>query len=96
MFEEMRAVSDAHKFLRPLSALKMATVNGGKALGLEGEVGNLAPGSFADLVTVPGHPARGKVYEHLLQHRGPVPTVMVDGRWVVKPSSAASEVASRK
>ncbi len=59
MFGEMRtaallakAVSGDASSIAALTALRMATLNGAKALGLEEETGSLAAGKSADLVAV--------------------------------------------
>jgi Amidohydrolase family len=44
--------------LEPVEAIKVATLNGARALGREREIGTVAPGKHADLVLVKGDPAR--------------------------------------
>jgi len=44
--------------LTPAEALRAATADAARLLGLEGKVGALTPGAFADLVAVPGDPTR--------------------------------------
>ncbi|HKG13323.1 MAG TPA: amidohydrolase family protein [Pyrinomonadaceae bacterium] len=44
--------------LTPAEALRAATSGAARLLGLEGKVGSIAPGAFADLVAVPGDPTR--------------------------------------
>ena len=44
--------------LTPTEALRAATADAARLLGLEGKVGTIAPGAFADLVAVPGDPTR--------------------------------------
>lgn len=44
--------------LTPAEALRAATADAARLLGLEGKVGVIAPGAFADLVAVPGDPTR--------------------------------------
>ncbi|MCE2470270.1 MAG: amidohydrolase family protein, partial [Dehalococcoidia bacterium] len=48
-----RAVSqDAAAFPRPADALRMATLGGAEALGLETQTGSLTPGKRADLIVL--------------------------------------------
>jgi imidazolonepropionase-like amidohydrolase len=42
--------------MTPMQAIQAATINGAQALGIEAEVGQLAPGFSADLVAVAGDP----------------------------------------
>lgn len=44
--------------LTPAEALRAATADAARLLGLEGKVGVIAPGAFADIVAVPGDPTR--------------------------------------
>jgi imidazolonepropionase-like amidohydrolase len=44
--------------LTPTEALRAATLDAARLLGLEGKVGVIAPGAFADLVAVRGDPTR--------------------------------------
>ena len=42
--------------MSPDAALRCATVNGAGLLGLEAELGAIAPGFYADLIAVDGNP----------------------------------------
>ena len=44
--------------LTPAEALRAATSDAARLLGLEGKIGVVAPGAFADIVAVPGDPTR--------------------------------------
>ncbi|HEX8560296.1 MAG TPA: amidohydrolase family protein [Pyrinomonadaceae bacterium] len=44
--------------LTPLEALRAATADAARLLGLEGRVGEIAPGAFADVVAVAGDPTK--------------------------------------
>ncbi|MGA2710626.1 MAG: amidohydrolase family protein [Steroidobacteraceae bacterium] len=59
--------------LQPLAVLQADLLNGAKLLGWEGQIGELKPGYYADIIAVPGNPL-----EHIeaLEH---VSFVMKDG-----------------
>jgi 5-methylthioadenosine/S-adenosylhomocysteine deaminase len=97
MFEAMRFAALLHKVktgdpraVPATSALEMATINGAKALGLEGQIGSLEAGKRADLVVVSTSSARmTPIYDpvsHLVYaaHGEDVRTVMVNGRVLMR------------
>lgn len=53
LFAEMAALRTDHPSLAPAAVIRMATVNGARALGLDGIFGTLEPGKTARLVAVP-------------------------------------------
>jgi cytosine/adenosine deaminase-related metal-dependent hydrolase len=85
MFEEMRTLAGKDPALRPVDILRMATLNGARALGLTGKIGQLAPRAFADLIAIPFDGKPGRAYDAILAHTGPVTVSMIDGRWVIPP-----------
>jgi len=98
MFEEMRTLAKKHPRLSARTILRMATVNGARALGLAGRVGELSATAFADLIIIPfaGNPA--EVCDAVLQHKGDVLASMIAGRWAIAPhgievSAAVAEAA---
>jgi imidazolonepropionase-like amidohydrolase len=44
--------------MTPLAALKADLINGAKLLGWQGQIGELKPGYFADVIAVPGDPSQ--------------------------------------
>jgi cytosine/adenosine deaminase-related metal-dependent hydrolase len=85
MFAEMRALADGDKTISPAEILKLATVNGARALGLAGKAGELSPGAFADLIAVPFVGKMSRIHEAVLEHSGNVAASMIQGRWVIPP-----------
>ena len=53
MFAEMAALVDQHQGLAPAAVLRMATLNGAHALGLDDRLGSIEPGKLAALLVVP-------------------------------------------
>ena len=85
MFAEMRALADADKNISPEIILQMATVNGARALGLAGKIGELSKNSFADLIALPYAGKFSRADEALLAHTGNVSASMIEGRWAIPP-----------
>ncbi|MBK9137681.1 MAG: amidohydrolase family protein [Verrucomicrobia bacterium] len=81
LLAEARAFLAAHPGVSPSALLRMMTVNGARALGLGGRVGELAPGAAADLLALPFSGPAGAAAETLLHHVGSIPAVMIGGRW---------------
>jgi imidazolonepropionase-like amidohydrolase len=44
--------------MSPTAVLQADLINGAKLLGWEGQIGELEPGYFADIVAVPGDPTK--------------------------------------
>lgn len=93
MFAEMNSAALVYKganrkaqCVSAADVLKMATVNGAKAIGHEGELGNLREGAIADLILVNLHepqfiPANNIISGLVYSSKGSeVDTVIVDGK----------------
>jgi aminodeoxyfutalosine deaminase len=85
LFEEMRAVAEEEPSLSARRVVHLVTLNGARALGLQGQIGELSENSFADLIALPfaGKPA--EIYNAILHHAGDVAASMIDGRWAIAP-----------
>jgi cytosine/adenosine deaminase-related metal-dependent hydrolase len=82
MFDEMRTLAEKAPDIPPSDILRMATINGARALGKAGELGELAPGALADLVAVPYAGPTSAGPEALIYFNGAVAASMVGGTWV--------------
>jgi cytosine/adenosine deaminase-related metal-dependent hydrolase len=85
LFEEMRALAAREPGLSPVKILRMATINGARALGLTGQIGELAEDSLADLIAIPDRTGTGGAAEAVLAHAGAVSASMIDGQWAMPP-----------
>jgi cytosine/adenosine deaminase-related metal-dependent hydrolase len=85
MFAEMRSLADSDKKISPEEILRMATVNGARALGLAGKIGELKKNAFADLIAIPFAGKIANVHAALIAHTGSVSASMIEGRWAVPP-----------
>ncbi|AHF07600.1 amidohydrolase [Desulfitobacterium metallireducens] len=95
LFGEMRSAALQQKLKKDSTALpayevlEMATIQGAKALGYE-DIGMLAPGYKADLITInfdqPHFYPRFSIPAHLVYvaHAGDVRTMMVDGKFIME------------
>ena len=97
LFEEGKLAALIHKRESPgnitdQEVLDMMTVNGAKALGLEDEIGSIAVGKRADIVTIelsspemrPFHGKEGLISNLVYSFGGGVEEVIVDGNHVIK------------
>jgi cytosine/adenosine deaminase-related metal-dependent hydrolase len=82
LFTEMQTFAESNPGVRPSDILRLATCNGGRALGLQGSVGEMAKNSFADLITIPYSGKIGEAESAVVQHRGDVTHSMIEGKWV--------------
>jgi len=82
MFEEMRQFAINNPLIPPEAILKMATINGARALGLSGKIGELREGACADLITIPYAGPVASVAEAVVNYQGNARETMIDGKWV--------------
>jgi hypothetical protein len=53
---------------------------------MQGLIGEIAPGAFADLIALPAAAAGTRLYDAVLHHQGPVAASMINGQWAMAPS----------
>jgi cytosine/adenosine deaminase-related metal-dependent hydrolase len=86
MFDEMRQLAIADKSVSALEIIRMATVNGARALGLAGKIGELSKNAFADLIALPFAGKISDIHEAIIQHSGNASASMIGGRWAIPPN----------
>ena len=84
LFDEMQEFSRQHPQVLWEQVVRMATINGARALGQAGQLGELSEGALADLIAIPMDPAY-EIHGAVVHHRGPVAASMIDGAWAVPP-----------
>jgi cytosine/adenosine deaminase-related metal-dependent hydrolase len=72
LFKEMQTMSDCFPNLPPEPIVRMATLNGARALGRAGELGELTPGARADLIAIPWSGPLPEVFEAIVRNEAPV------------------------
>lgn len=87
LFEEMRAFARLFPTVSPEAILQMVTVNPARALGYSGQLGEIRPGAFADLITLPMAHSSGNVCDLILNHTGNVSASMINGSWAITPTN---------
>jgi aminodeoxyfutalosine deaminase len=85
LFAEMRLLAERDASVSPFEILQMATVNGARALGLTGKIGELCQNAFADLIAVPYTGKTADAYETLINQTGSVCASMIAGNWAIPP-----------
>lgn len=88
LFEEMRMLATKSPELAPEHILRMATIQGAKALGHTGTLGELTEGALADMIALPST-GGSEVFEQILHHCGPVRASVISGRWAIEPDALA-------
>jgi len=86
MFSELRSFLRKNRDTPSGTVLRMATLNSAHALGLAGRLGEISPGAWADLITIPCREKLADVTEAVLHHRGAVTASMIGGKWAIAPN----------
>lgn len=87
LFDELREFARRFPQVAPETIVQMATLNAARALGQAGKLGELSPGTRADLVALPFERNHQALFESILQHPGRVAASMIDGRWAIAPAN---------
>ncbi len=85
LLQEMSLLAKQDPGLSPREILEMATLNGAKALGLSGRIGQLSQGFEADWVAIPFNGSAQKAMEAVIHHPGKIQAGMIGGNWTVPP-----------
>ncbi len=93
MFEEMQSLASRETSLPPKRILQMATVNGARALGMRGRIGELSPASFADVIAIPYSGQFSGIHDAVITHKADVSNSMIDGEWVRGDHVSQKELA---
>ena len=80
LFAEMRTLRNSEPWLSAEELLETVTVNPARALRREGELGRIAPGACADLISLPFSGNIATVCDEIVDHKKPIDWMMVDGR----------------
>jgi imidazolonepropionase-like amidohydrolase len=83
MFTEMRLLAEHDPAISPAQMLQMVTVNGARALGLAGQIGQLARNTAADWIALPFAGKTASVFDAVIQHPGRIQAGMIAGQWTV-------------
>ena len=87
---EIRQAQVFHRELAPVDWWRMVTLNGARALGLTGTLGEISPGALADLVAFPLRP-HDDPFASLIASKTPPSFLMVNGERKEKYRLSAEE-----
>lgn len=87
LFAEMQQLLAVAPDLAPEFILQMATVNGARALGRAGEIGQLTPDALADLIAIPFSGRAAETFAAVIHHRGPIDAGIIGGHWTIRPQA---------
>jgi aminodeoxyfutalosine deaminase len=85
LLHEMQIFARSHPQLPPQTILKMATVNGARALDLAGKVGEISGGAFADLIAIPFSGKISDAADAVVNYPAPIRASMIGGAWAITP-----------
>jgi cytosine/adenosine deaminase-related metal-dependent hydrolase len=77
---ELRRLREAEPWLTGEQLLRTVTRNPARALQRRGQLGQIVPGAFADLIAVPLSHSVADVHEEIVAFDRPIPWMMIDGQ----------------
>jgi cytosine/adenosine deaminase-related metal-dependent hydrolase len=77
---ELRRLRESQPWLTGEQLLRTVTVHPARALQRRGQIGQIVPGAFADLIAVPLSRSVADVHEEVVAFDQPVPWMMIDGQ----------------
>ncbi len=83
LIHELQACAAAHPDLPPEEIVRLATVNGARALGMQGKIGELAENFWADLIAIPFAGNLPDAFDAVVHHNGAIAASMIDGEWAI-------------
>ena len=86
LFSDSRTFAAAWPGVSPEEIVRMITLNGARALGMQGQIGELTEGALADLIAIPFNGPAPAALEAVAHHDGDVAASMIDGQWAVPPA----------
>jgi aminodeoxyfutalosine deaminase len=87
LFTEMQSFAAAYPDAPPETIVCMATINGARALGMQGTIGELSENALADLIAVPFAGNCADAFDAVVHHTGDVTASMIDGEWAIPPTA---------
>jgi cytosine/adenosine deaminase-related metal-dependent hydrolase len=80
LFSEMRTAKKIYPTLSGRELVEMVTIRPARALKLGRELGRIAPGYLADCIAIPFKGPTDEVFEAVIQYRGAIKWMMVNGQ----------------
>jgi aminodeoxyfutalosine deaminase len=85
LFREMQVFANQHLTVPEHKIVRMATINGARALGRAGEIGELNRNALADLIVLPFTRKRSEIHEAIIYFSGSLTASMIGGDWAIAP-----------
>ena len=82
LFAELQAAQQSMPELTSETLLKTVTTHPARALRKVGELGELLPGAYADMIALPFAGTTSEVYDAIIAHRSPIKWMMLEGKIV--------------